>query len=219
MTTDEELYQQVMAELDWDLALEARRIKVHVRDGTVTLSGEVSSHAEKWHAEEAVSQVSRVAALMNNIEVVVSSAHVRTDSDIASAAVNALEWNTSLVNHKISVNVSDGWLVLSGEVASDHQRQTAGYAVRYLQGVRGINNDITIGTHTYPDTIKADIESAFRRRASIDAHGIEVLVNNGEVTLTGAVASLPELEMARSTALRTAGVQKVVSHLIVSSQR
>ncbi|UZJ57995.1 BON domain-containing protein [Pseudomonas sp. KU26590] len=219
MTTDEELHQQVIAELNWDLALEAKHILVHVSDGTVTLSGEVSSHAEKWHAEEAASQVSRVVALINNIEVIVSSNHVRTDSDIVLAAVNALEWNASLAGHKISVNVSDGWLVLSGEVESEHQRQTAGYAVRYLQGIRGINNDITIKTHAYPDTIKADIESAFRRRASIDAHGIEVLVNHGEVTLTGAVASLPELEMARSTASGTAGVQRVVSHLIVSSHR
>jgi osmotically-inducible protein OsmY len=216
MNTDEELQQQVLAELKWDLALEADRILVQVCDGTVTLSGEVTSHAEKWHAEQAVSHVSRVVALINNIDVVLPANHVRTDSDVVAAAIAALEWNTSLAGHRVKVSVSDGWLILSGEVDSDHQRQTAGYAMRYLQGVKGVSNDIVVVAHASSDTIKADIESAFRRRASIDAHGIDVRVHDGKVTLSGVVGSLPEREMALLTASGTAGVLKVVSNLVVS---
>ncbi len=91
---------------------------------------------------------------------------------------------------------------------SEHQRQTAGYAVRYLQGIKGISNDIVVKAHASAQTIKTDIESAFRRKAIIDAHAIDVRVEGGEVTLSGVVGSLPERDMARLTASGTAGVQK-----------
>lgn len=216
MNTDQELRQQVLAELKWDLALEAEGILVHVSDGVVTLSGEVSSNAERWHAEEAVSHISRVVELINNIQVVLPAHHVRTDSDIVAAADAALLWNTSLADHRVKVSVADGWLVLSGEVDSEHKRQTAGYAVRYLPGVKGISNDIVVVAHSSTDTIKSDIESAFKRRAIIDAHGIDVRVHDGEVVLSGVVGSLPERDMACLTASSTAGVSKVVNHLVVS---
>ena len=70
--------------------------------------------------------------------------------------------------------------------------------------------------HASAQTIKTDIESAFRRKAIIDAHAIDVRVEGGEVTLSGVVGSLPERDMARLTASGTAGVQKVVDNLMVS---
>ncbi|NWB83814.1 BON domain-containing protein [Pseudomonas gingeri] len=217
MDTDEKLREQVLDELKWDLALKAEQILVQVSDGIVTISGHVASHAERWHAEQAVTHVSGVVDLINNIEVVLPSQHVRTDSDLVAAAVSALQWNTSLADQQVKVSVADGWLVLGGEVDSEHQRQTAGYAVRYLQGIKGISNDIVVKPHASSDTIKTDIEAAFRRKAIIDAHGIEVRVQDGAVTLSGAVGSLLERDMARSTAAGTAGVLKVVDNLVVSA--
>jgi osmotically-inducible protein OsmY len=216
MNTDEKLRQRVIEELNWDLALKAEQILVQVADGIVTLTGNVASHAERWHAEQAVAHVAGVVDLLNQIDVVLPSSHVRTDSDLVAAAVAALQWNTSLADHRVKVSVADGWLVLSGEVDSEHQRQTAGYAVRYLQGIKGISNDIVVKTHASAQTIKTDIESAFRRKAIIDAHAIDVRVEGGEVTLSGVVGSLPERDMARLTASGTAGVQKVVDNLMVS---
>lgn len=217
MNTDEALRQQVLEELNWDAALKAEKILVQVSDGIVTISGNVPSHAERWHAEQAVSHVSGVVDLINNIDVVLPSQHVRTDSDIVAEAVTALQWNTSLAEHRVKASASDGWLTLNGEVDTEHQRQTAGYAVRYLRGVRGISNDIVVKHHASADTIKTDIEAAFKRRATIDAQGIDVSVQDGQVTLSGVVSSLPEREVARLTALGTAGVQKIVNNLVVSA--
>lgn len=216
MNSDEKLRQQVIDELNWDLALKADQILVQVSDGIVTLSGNVTSHAERWHAEQAVAHVAGVVDLINRIDVVLPSSHVRTDSDLVAAVASALQGNTSLAEHRVNISVTDGWLVLSGEVDSEHQRQAAGYAVRYLPGIKGISNDIVVKTHASAQTIKTDIESAFRRRAIIDAHGIDVRVDGGDVTLSGVVGSLPERDMARLTASSTAGVQKVVDNLVVA---
>mgnify|MGYP006147260015 CR=1 FL=1 len=61
MNTDETLRQRVMEELNWDLALKADQILVQVSDGIVTLSGNVASHAERWHTEQAVAHVAGAA--------------------------------------------------------------------------------------------------------------------------------------------------------------
>ncbi|MCS4311236.1 hypothetical protein M2397_001529 [Pseudomonas sp. BIGb0381] len=57
MNNDETLRQRVMEDLNWDLALKADQILVQVSDRIVTLSGNVASHAERWHAEQAVAHV------------------------------------------------------------------------------------------------------------------------------------------------------------------
>ena len=93
MNTDEKLRQQVIEELRWDSALKADQVLVQVSDGIVTLTGNVASHAERWHAEQAVAHVAGVVDLINQIDVVLPSSHVRTDSDLVAAAVAALQWN------------------------------------------------------------------------------------------------------------------------------
>ncbi|MEP6558184.1 MAG: BON domain-containing protein [Burkholderiales bacterium] len=51
MKTDSQLQQDVMEELKWELAVHAAQIGVEVRDGVVTLAGEVSSYCEKLNVE------------------------------------------------------------------------------------------------------------------------------------------------------------------------
>ena len=54
MKTDSQLQQDVMAELDWEPAVPAAQIGVEVKDGVVTLAGEVGSYAEKLNAEHPI---------------------------------------------------------------------------------------------------------------------------------------------------------------------
>ncbi len=53
MKTDSQLQHDVMAELKWEPAVHAEQITVEVKNGVVTLAGEVSSYTEKWNAERA----------------------------------------------------------------------------------------------------------------------------------------------------------------------
>ena len=63
MKTDSQLQQDVMAELKWTPEVHATQIGVEVKNGIVTLAGEVSSYAEKWNAERAAQKVNGVKAL------------------------------------------------------------------------------------------------------------------------------------------------------------
>ncbi|WP_410504093.1 BON domain-containing protein [Maribacter sp. 4G9] len=63
---------------------------------------------------------------------------------MASAAVNALEWNTAIPKEKIMVFVEDGYIHLSGQVSWEYQRKLAQHILQDLLGVKGIINRIEI---------------------------------------------------------------------------
>ncbi|MEP7100187.1 MAG: BON domain-containing protein, partial [Burkholderiales bacterium] len=83
MKTDTQLQHDVGEELKWEPQVTASQIGVEVKDGVVTLSGEVSSYAEKWNAERAAQRVSGVNALAIALKVKLSEFGTRTDADIA----------------------------------------------------------------------------------------------------------------------------------------
>jgi osmotically-inducible protein OsmY len=134
---DEEIQRDVLAELKWDARVRPNEIGVAVKNGVVMLTGWVDSYIKKWAAEEAAHRVRGVKAVANDIEVRLSSADERTDTDIAAAAVRMLEC-TAFVP-KIDVTVSNGWVTLKGEVEWQYQKEEAERAVRRLTGVTGVS--------------------------------------------------------------------------------
>ena len=150
---DQEVQQDVLAELRWDLGVAASEIGVAVKDGVVTLTGHVDTFLKKWRAEEATLRVNGVAAVANDIEVRLVGAE-RTDADIAAAAVNALNWNSTIPVNKVQVTVEKGWVTLKGEVEWQYQRREAEKAVRGLWGVKGVTNLITVKPAASPTDLK-----------------------------------------------------------------
>src|SRR5207248_171538 len=83
---------------------------------------------------QATHRVRGVVAVANDIEVRLPSTVERIDSDIAAAAVRALEWDAFVPVDKVEVTVSNGWVTPKGEVEWEFQRRTADRAVRRLTG-------------------------------------------------------------------------------------
>ena len=73
----------------------------------------------------------------------------------------------------IGVAVKDGVVTLTGRVATYAQRMAA-RAVRYLRGVKGIINHISVQPAVTAAVVKAQIEAALKRRAELDAQRITV---------------------------------------------
>src|SRR6185295_9279616 len=65
MKTDIELQRDVMEELKWETSVNTAHIGVAAKDGIVTLTGYVSSFAEKYEAEQAAKRVRGVQAVVN----------------------------------------------------------------------------------------------------------------------------------------------------------
>ena len=216
MNTDRELQERVLAALEWEPAVNAARIGVSVSDGVVTLQGTVTTLRQKYLAERAASYVQLVRAVANDIEVALDEATRRSDSDIAAAVANALEWNSAIPDNAVKAAVTKGWVTLTGAVGWAYQRSAAERAVRNLTGVKGVSNVIVIEPIVSAGDVKASIERAFRRSAEIDAQRVTVNAHDGAVVLTGTVRSIHERDEAERAAWAAPGVTKVDDRLIVA---
>jgi osmotically-inducible protein OsmY len=217
MKTDSQLQKDVLAELAWEPAVHAAEIGVSVKDGVVTLGGHVSSYLEKYEAERAAQRVSGVKALAIEMQVKLSAFGKRDDADIARSAETALEWMGTNTGKNVNVMVENGWLTLSGDVDWQYQRLAAANAVRYLMGVTGVSNQISIKAGATLGAVKQEIEAALGRRAKVDANAIHVAVNGSAVTLTGSVHSWSERDSARESAWGAAGVMSVDDQMTISA--
>ena len=214
--TDEKLERDVISELEWEPSLNAIDIGVSVEDGVVTLRGNVRSFAERFRAERVTGRVFGVTAVVNDLNVRLTTEYRRTDSEIAEAAVTALKWNTLVPPGRVMPLVANGWITLTGTVNWQYKKDAAARAVRYLPGVKGVINNIIVRTQVDATDVRDKIEAALGRSAERDTRRIEITVEDGKVTLSGNVHSTVEREEAERAAWAAPGVQEVDDQLAVS---
>jgi osmotically-inducible protein OsmY len=216
--SDSQIQQDVLRELKWDPRVEETEVGVEVEKGVVTLTGNVSSWAKKFAAQEAAHRVYGVLDVANDIAVKAPGTLPVTDTDIAQAVRRTLEWDVFVPHEQITSTVSSGWVTLAGNVALWNDRDAADRAIRNLQGVRGVTNTITV---TPPKAssleVRRAIEGVLERRAEREAKKIHVEVSDGTVTLTGTVQSWQEKDAVASAARFTPGVQSVVNQLRIAA--
>lgn len=216
MKSDSQLQQDVSAELKWEPSVQSAHIGVKVKDGVVTLVGQVNSYVEKWNAERAAQRVAGNKAMTTELKVHLAGLSKRTDADVAEAVENVLEWTSSLPAGAVKVMVEGGWVTLSGNVDWQYQRQTANDSVRYLMGVTGISDQIIIKPSVTATVVKSDIEAALKRTSIADAKQISVAVHGSDVTLSGTIHSWSERDTATTSAWGTPGVRNVVDMMTLA---
>jgi osmotically-inducible protein OsmY len=216
--TDSEIKHAVLEELKWDTRVHETDVGVEVDAGVVTLTGTVSSYVKRMAAEQAAHRVAGVLDVANNVAVKLQGSALRTDTDIAAAVRQTLQWDALVPDERIRSTVSGGWVTLEGDVDYLAEREDAERAIRNLAGVQGISNRIEVKPAKSDEVakdVRRSIESALERRADRHARRLEVTVSNGRVILKGTVHSLPEREAVVHAVSATAGVRRVDAHLLI----
>ena len=213
-SSDTELAKQITRELRWDSRIKTANLEVEVTDGVATLTGAVPTYIQKLEAQDAAHRVSGILDVANDIEVKTVDRFVRTDTEIASAVRNALEWDALVPNEMIQSTVSDGWVTLDGEVDFWLELQEAEQSIRRLIGVVGVTNRITVRKRAVSsDELRREIEQALERRADREADRLRIEVNDGAVDLFGRVHSWQEKRAVIGSVSHAPGIVQVRDHL------
>ena len=217
MKTDSQMHSDVMAELKWEPSIREAEIGVAARDGVVTLTGHVESYAEKYAAARAAERVSGVRPVADDLKVKLPNSRERSDTEVAHAVVNALKWDIQVPADRIKAEVDNGWVMLEGDVEWQYQREAAAGAVRYLTGVKGVTNSITVKPkQASPFEVSQKIKDALRRNAELDSGRITVEAHDGRVTLRGTARSYAERMDAQRAAWAAPGVTNVDDRIAIS---
>ena len=213
MKTDAQLQLDVIAELKYEASVNEANIGVSVKDGIVSLSGNVDNYFEKFHAEKATQRVSGVRGVAMEIEVKFPGNAIKSDSDIAHTIDNIISWSSLISKETIQVKVEKGWVTLTGQVKWHHQRAMLNSSIIHLMGVVGVSDQITIKKDVSKSVVKSDILDALNRRALTDASEVDVAINGGEVTLSGKVHSWNERAIVKHAVWANKDVSRVVDKL------
>jgi hyperosmotically inducible protein len=197
-------------------------VKVAVNDGVVTLDGFALTVDARRDAEKAAAKESKrvQSHLVVRPEKAVSDAEVR--KRVADAILREPRYG---VFDSVGVAVQDGVVALQGSVYQPWLKDSFDRRVADVEGVRDIKNDIRIApASSYDDRLRAQLyrriygDDMFVRYSSWAEPPIRIVVENGNVTLTGIVNSRVE-QVRLGMIARGTSAFKVTNGVEVESER
>ena len=216
--SDSLIQAEVLSEFQSDARVGLSGIAVEVRSAVVTLTGTVDSLARRHAAQEAAHRVSGVLDVANDIEVRPSGSLERSDTELARVVRDSLERDVRIPHERIRSTVAHGMVTLEGTVDSWSQRVDADEVVRYLTGVRSVDNLISVTPPAVSaSAVRRRVSAALARMALGEAQHLEIGVSDGRVALAGTVHSWAERQAVLTAAGATPGVSAVVDYLQVDA--
>ncbi|MFW6313188.1 MAG: BON domain-containing protein, partial [Spirochaetota bacterium] len=214
---DAEIREDVEAALARDGRVEAADIQVTVEGGVVRLVGTVDSIRERNAAVAGARNVLGVISVVDDLEVE-PDATASGDRLLALDVRAALATDPSVDASDIIVEASGSQITLYGSVDTLYERERAADTAADVIGVVTVLNQLTVEptTDRGDREIRRDVQNALVRNSLVDRENIVVLVNDGQVTLTGTVSSWVEEQEALDAAQFTAGVTSVVDQLEIA---
>lgn len=240
--SDEDLASAVQNAISYDPRVERTNVTVSSDDGTVTLRGKVDSVIASRAAEMDARNTIGADKVENRLSVRPGEGPL--DNELKENIIDAVEANAYLERHDLSFFVNGGVVDIYGTVDNYFEKEKVDTVVASVVGVRSINNstlvrntydalveepyvtDYNVGWYDWYDyrprmnrytdaELQAEVRDELWWSPFVDSDDVEINVDRGTVTLSGAVES----QAARQAATENAwegGASMVVNLLEIA---
>lgn len=192
--TDHKSYtdKQIADIINHDLSeKEIENVTVEVRDGVVTLRGQVRSLWEKDTAIKIAGRVHDVRDVKSQLTIEKGESDRSMGERLGAMIQNSVFYT---MFDAVSGSVRDGVVTLTGWVTSPYKSAQIAESVSKVPGVQELHNQIKVlPVSPYDDELRARAANAIYnqlpRLANQTVPPIHIIVNNGRVTLVGIVSN------------------------------
>ena len=147
---------------------------------------------------------------------------MKTDSELQQDVLEEFKYEPMVDHSQIGVTAKDGVITLTGFVPNYAQKAAAEKAARRVMGVRAIAEEIEVRFDTDPKTSDAEIAGRivdiFKWDVFVRNEKIDVKVEHGWVTLSGAVEWNYQKGTAKTVAGRITGVRGVTNMITIRAR-
>jgi len=218
---DQQIQQTVSQKIQG--AKQLQGVSSSVEDRIVTLTGTVGLYQDKLDAAKKVKKVAKVTGVRNDIAV---AGETVPDGQLQQKLAKKLAYDRvgyfdNAFNY-LALGVKDGVVTINGDTLNDVAKDSAFAIVAHTPGVKDVVNDVTVlPVSIFDDSIRVRTaraiyrDSVLGRYASDPVHPIRIVVDNGHVTLYGAVQSAMDKNIAGIRASSVPGAFSVENKLVV----
>ncbi|MGA2712525.1 MAG: BON domain-containing protein [Bryobacteraceae bacterium] len=137
---DLEIARDIVHAMTIDVTVPENKIKVGVKEGYVTLDGNVDWNFQRVGAAACANRITGVRGVINNITVKPSV----SPTEVKTRIENALKRSAEVDSRRISVSATDGTVYLTGNVRSFFEREEAVRAAWAAPGVSNVVDHIAV---------------------------------------------------------------------------
>lgn len=196
-------------------------VEVRARSGVVTLTGTVENAFHRSLAEETVLGLAGVRSVRNRLVLRADAPPSAGDAWLEAKVRAALRYRRNLEAGTIQVDVKDGAATLSGDVASDAERDLAASTAQDVEGIQTVRNGLTVrrdgprslAEHIDDATLTAQVKAMLLTHKGTRMLATRVRTVRGVVTLRGRARSAKERALAGRVASEVRGVRRVVNRM------
>ena len=226
LETDDRIQSSAKDSYVFRTELKDDAIMVNSNQGMVTLTGTVSEDSHKSLAQETVQDLPGVKSVDNLLTINGQQPAENSDGWIGMKVKSALFFNRNVSAVNTEVDVADGVVTLKGQADSQAQKDLTGEYAKDIDGVKDVNNQMTIAASANQPpqkmdnkvddaSITAQVKMAFLTHHSTSAFKTGVSTTDGVVTLSGDATSGASKDMASKVASDINGVTNVVNNMTI----
>ncbi len=140
IVSDEDIADRVAQLFDWHSSFQENDVKAEVRNGYVTLTGEVDWHYQRETARNQVASIRGVTGVSNQIKLRPKA----SAADVKRKITAALHRNANVEASHINVDVSGGEVTINGDVKAWYERKLVEDAVWSAPGVVSVKDKLRV---------------------------------------------------------------------------